>query len=90
MILTEDKPILYLTFKIPKSSTLSLYDYSLEDPSIIKLNATIDNNSYILIRKGTEILRVDRQSDIEENKSERHIRGGMATKMKYLNSKKAV
>lgn len=73
MILTEDKPILYLTFKIPKSSTLSLYDYSLEDPSIIKLNATIDNNSYILIRKGTEILRVDRQSDIEENKSEKFL-----------------
>ena len=27
---------------------------------------------------------------LEENKSERHIRGGMATKMKYLNRKKAV
>ncbi len=26
---------------------------------------------------------------LEENKSERHIRGGMATKMKYLNRKKA-
>ena len=25
---------------------------------------------------------------LEENKSERHIRGGMATKMKYLNRKK--
>ena len=26
---------------------------------------------------------------LEENKSERHIRGGMATKMKYLKRKKA-
>ena len=25
---------------------------------------------------------------LDENKSERHIRGGMATKMKYLNQKK--
>ena len=27
---------------------------------------------------------------LEENKSERHIRGGMATKLKYLNHKKVV
>ena len=26
---------------------------------------------------------------LDENKSERHIRGGMATKMKYLNQKKS-
>ena len=25
---------------------------------------------------------------LDENKSERHIRGGMATKMKYINNKK--
>ena len=35
-------------------------------------------------------LAVDVRKVLEENKSERHIRGGMATKMKYLNSKKAV
>lgn len=35
-------------------------------------------------------LAVEVRKILEENKSERHIRGGMATKMKYLNSKKAV
>ena len=35
-------------------------------------------------------LAIEVRKILEENKSERHIRGGMATKMKYLNSKKAV
>ncbi len=33
-------------------------------------------------------LAKDVRAILEENKSERHIRGGLATKMKYINSKK--
>ncbi len=33
-------------------------------------------------------LALDVRKILEINKAERHIRGGMATKMKYLNSKK--
>lgn len=34
-------------------------------------------------------LAIEVRKVLEENKAERHIRGGMATKLKYINDKKA-
>ena len=41
-----------------------------------------------LLKINPELAREVREI-LDENKSERHIRGGMATKMKYLNLKKS-
>lgn len=40
------------------------------------------------VKKINPNLALDVRKILEINKAERHIRGGMATKMKYLNSKK--
>ena len=73
MILSDDKSVLFINFNIPESSTLTIYNNKLSGKSSNKLYTYIDNLGYIILRNGKNILRVSRQSEIEENKAEKLI-----------------
>ena len=71
MILVDDKLILFFSFKIPISSTSGLYDFSLEKLGLSRLYTAIEESTYIILKFGTEILRVERQTDIESKNNEK-------------------
>ena len=74
MILKEEKIVEYFNFKINPNLSADLFDYS--NKKVKSINTTIEESTYI-IRKKSEILRVDKQSEIEIKKSEQllfHVR----------------
>ena len=71
MILVDDKLILFFSFKMPISSTSGLYDFSLEKSGLSRLYTAIEESTYIILKMGTEILRVERQTDIESKSNEK-------------------
>ena len=73
MILENDKLVLFISFKIPKSLTSELFDFSLDKSKIIKLDTAIEESTYIVSKMGTVILRVDRQSNIESKNMEKFL-----------------
>ena len=73
MILVDDKLVLFLSFKIPKSTTSELYDFSLTRSEFFELDTAIEENTYIMLKMGTDILRVERQSDIESKNLEKFL-----------------
>lgn len=73
MILVDEKLVLFFTFKIPVSSSLGLFDFSLEKPYIYKLNTAIEESTYIILKMGTNVLRAEKQSDIEAKENEKFL-----------------
>ena len=73
MILVDNKLVLYLSFKIPKSSTLELFDFSLKKSDIFELDTAIEENTYLILKMGIDILRVEHQSDIEFKNKEKFL-----------------
>ena len=73
MILVSDKLVLYIAFKIPKSLTSELYDFSSDKTNIRELNTAIEESTYIVSRMGTSIVRVDLQKDIESKNMEKFL-----------------
>ena len=73
MILVSDKLVLYIAFKIPKSLTSELYDFSSDKTNIRELNTAIEESTYIISRMGTSIVRVDLQKDIESKNMEKFL-----------------
>ena len=67
MILIEEKLGLYLEFKTYQRNGLNLYDYSSKDIKII--NTIIESGTFI-VRKKSDIIRKDRQSDIVQKMGE--------------------
>ena len=71
MILVDEKLVLKISFKIPKSLALSLYDFSLKKSDCYEINTVIEESTYIIIRMGKDILRAERQNDIESKSMEK-------------------
>lgn len=71
MILVDDKLILNLNFKLVKSLSSGLYDFRLELSDYYEFDTAIEESTYIILKGATEILRVDRQSDIESKRMEK-------------------
>ena len=71
MILVDEKLVLKISFKIPKSLALSLYDFSLKKSDCYEINTVIEESTYIIIRMGKDILRTERQNDIESKSMEK-------------------
>lgn len=70
MILVDEKYVLTIFFKIPISSTLGLFDFSLSHSKIHSFITAIEENTYIILQMGSDIFRVERQSEIESKKNE--------------------
>ena len=76
---------------------INLAHYIIETKETVRSTAKIFGISKSTVHKDVSerLLKInpalakDVRKILEENKSERHIRGGMATKMKYLKRKKA-
>lgn len=73
MILVDDKLVLFFSFKIPKSTTSELYDLSLGKSEFSQLDTAIEESTYLILKMGTDILRVERQSDIESKNMEKFL-----------------
>ena len=73
MILVENKLVVFLSFKISKSSTSELFDFSSKRSEVHELVTAIEENTYIILKMGIDILRVERQSDIEFKNMEKFL-----------------
>ncbi len=79
-----------------KERTVTLAEYIVEHKSTVRDTARIFNISKSTVHKDiTErLLNINQdlakatKAVLEENKADRHIRGGMATKQKYENRRK--
>ena len=71
MILVDDKLVLNLNFKLAKSLSAGLYDFSLKLSDYYEFDTAIEDSTYIILKGTSEILRVDRQSDIESKRMEK-------------------
>ena len=71
MILVDEKLILYFYFRMPESLSLEIFDFSLKRKDLIEMETAIEENTYIILRMGTDILKVERQSDIESKRMEK-------------------
>lgn len=67
MILIDEKLGLFLEFKTYQRNDLNLYDYSSKDIKVI--NTIIESGTFI-VRKKSDIIRKDRQSDIYQKMGE--------------------
>ena len=67
MILIDEKLGLFLEFKTYQRNDLNLYDYSSKDIRII--NTIIESGTFV-VRKKSDIIRKDRQSDIVQKMGE--------------------
>ena len=71
-------------------------NYSIEERAISLAHYIIDSKDTVHKDVSERLLTINRALAMEvrrildENKAERHIRGGMATKMKYSEKNKAV
>ena len=71
MILVDEKLILYFYFKMPQSLSLELFDFSLKRKALYEMETAIEESTYIILRMGTDIIKVERQSDIESKRMEK-------------------
>ena len=75
---------------------IKLAHYIIETKDTVRSTAKIFGVSKSTVHKDVSerllkinpVLAMQVREILDENKSERHIRGGMATKMKYINKKK--
>ena len=70
MIPVDDKLVLNLNIKLVKSLSSSLYDFGLKMKDYYEFDTAIEESTYIILKGAIEILRVDRQSDIESKRME--------------------
>ena len=71
MIPVDDKLVLNLNIKLVKSLSSSLYDFGLKMKDYYEFDTAIEESTYIILKGAIEILRVDRQSDIESKRMEK-------------------
>ena len=71
MIPVDEKLLLHLHFKLNKSLSSGLYDYSLKKSDVYSFNTGIEDTTYIIMKGATDILRVERQADIEAKRMEK-------------------
>ena len=71
MILVDEKLILYFSFKMPASLSLEIFDFSLKKKDLYQMETAIEDSAYIILKMGTDIIKVDRQSDIESKSLEK-------------------